>query len=236
MNAWRRTRNEMAGAWRSVRYDLGARRDQADEEPVGDVSTTGMDTFGGALPTGHPIAPASRPHRRMVAVGAFGALAVAGAAGSYFLLANGLGSLLAGKAAGAEAPPPAVAAPARAGSNAGLGQGTSRSGGGRPATAPATLLMVPGTVTVAPRPPAGSTAAGRTGRTPPVPTPTSPAPKPKSKPKKSPSPSPSPNATRETTPSDGWNLYPRDQGDWPDNDYPWGDEPHFPRFRPYRRN
>ena len=46
MSLWRRTSTEMAGAWRSLRYDMGRR---PSEPPAGgpDVTSTGMCTFGG---------------------------------------------------------------------------------------------------------------------------------------------------------------------------------------------
>ena len=85
MSLSRRIRAEVAGAWRSVGYDLG-RRPSAPAPGAGpDVTSTGMNTFPGSLvdlPAGPPETGA-RPPRRFVAVTAFCALAAAGAGGSY---------------------------------------------------------------------------------------------------------------------------------------------------------
>lgn len=121
MNLWRKTRSEVAGAWRSVRYDLG-RRPAPPAPPAtepADVTSTGMSTFGGMTgvhpDTGDRWSPdaagydqsgydlpgyepddegAGRPRRRLVAAGAFVTLAVVGAAGSYLAVVGGLGGLL----------------------------------------------------------------------------------------------------------------------------------------------
>ncbi|MEU4221916.1 hypothetical protein AB0F10_42060, partial [Actinoplanes sp. NPDC026623] len=139
MTLWRRARNEVAGAWRSVRYDLG--RPDPDAEKAGpapagevryeDVTSTGMSTFGGFGATGglrttygDELVP--RP-RRLAAVAAFGALAVAGAAGGYFAVVTGIDALVGDKPAGAEPYPLAAQAPGGSGgdqSNSGLGRGT----------------------------------------------------------------------------------------------------------------
>lgn len=63
MSVWRRTRNEVAGAWRSLRYDLSRRPEPGVTRaaaPAPDVTSTGMSTFGGV-----PAANlrAARPHR-----------------------------------------------------------------------------------------------------------------------------------------------------------------------------
>jgi hypothetical protein len=191
MNLWRKTRTEAAGAWRSLRYDMGRRRvgPGADERPD-DVTSTGMSTFGmpmDDLRTGYE--EFGRPPRRLVAVSVFAALTVAGSVGSYFAIVNGLGSLLREKPAAPRTYPMAAAEPpadngAGTGATAGLGRGAA------PAKAPA----VPGTAAAAASPAAVPPAAGvlpvqrRTApgaaqpvpppcdcRTPPVPTPTAPS-------------------------------------------------------------
>lgn len=83
MSLWRRIRDESAGAWRSLGYDLGRR----PVEPAGgpDVTSTGMSTFPGSLvdiPVSQPEIDA-RPPRRFVAVTTFCLLAALGAGGSY---------------------------------------------------------------------------------------------------------------------------------------------------------
>jgi len=230
MNPWRRTRSELAGAWRSVRYDLGKRPDAGlpydDHDPVADVTSTGMSTFGGPLAgepyTGYDVDHARRPPRRVAAAGAFGALAVVGAAGSYFAVVNGLGSLLTQTPAGAEPYPLAVAAPPEqeADSTAGMGRGSARS---FEEPKPATVLVVPTTAATTTPPPAAvarqvtarttATPPRRTATpaapappvcdcmTPPVPTPTAPSPTPS--PSDSPSASPTPTDSEPADP-DFW--------------------------------
>ncbi|GGQ52379.1 hypothetical protein [Couchioplanes azureus] len=231
MTLWRRTRAEVAGAWRSLRYDLGRR----DPEPAAaqpgqalaghgarraayqDVTATGFSTFGGAgvtggLHTSYGVEHARGP-RRLVAVTAFGVLAVAGATGSYVAVVNGLGSLLG--EAGTEPYPLAAAAPGERGgeSNQGLGRGS----GEGPATAPegtgGTIRVLPNPAAATPAPGAPAAAGGATAPrprrtsvagtapadrpepcdclTPPVPTPTA-APS-----SHDPAPAPSPSATTE---------------------------------------
>lgn len=100
MSVWRRTRKEAAGAWRSVRYDMGRR---PSEPPAGgpDVTSTGMNTFGGTSwdfdpePTEMPVAgrmppPRPRTPRGAVAVSSLGLLTVIGAAAAYLVVVNGL--------------------------------------------------------------------------------------------------------------------------------------------------
>lgn len=71
----------MAGAWRSLRYDLDRRQARgADDEETTDLI--------------FPEYSAARPPRRMLAAGGFGLLAVAGAAGTYLAVASGLGLLI----------------------------------------------------------------------------------------------------------------------------------------------
>jgi hypothetical protein len=97
MSLWRTTRNELAGAWRSLRYDLH-RHSEADArraEMFHDVTSDGLSIFGGPIDDVNPdFDEYDRPPRRRAAVVAFGALAVVGAAGSYFAVVNGLGALL----------------------------------------------------------------------------------------------------------------------------------------------
>ena len=86
----------MAGAWRSLRYDMGRR---PSEPPAGgpDVTSTGMNTFGGtqwdfARSRPRCRSPAGRPRRAggPLLVSAFGLLTVLGAAGAYLVVVNGL--------------------------------------------------------------------------------------------------------------------------------------------------
>ena len=198
MTLWRKTRTETAGAWRSLNYDLGRRdgepSDVGDRSPDGrDVTSTGMNTFGGvAESVAHhgDLGGYRRSPRRAVAVAAFGTLAVAGAAGSYFAVVNGLNALLTDRPATAGPYPLAIGDTTadQVSSNAGLGKGA----GGPAAAAPvvavppaATAAGVPVTTTTqpAPRLPAVTrTAPARPGPqptdacdcdSPPVPTPTS---------------------------------------------------------------
>jgi hypothetical protein len=127
MSVWRRTRTEAAGAWRSLRYDMGRRPFEA---PAGgpDVTSTGMSTFGGPAswdygpePTEMPVAgrmpaPRRRSPRRAMTVSAFGLLTVLGAAGSYLVVVNGFLPMREQEPAVAgTVPPPAVATTAEAG-------------------------------------------------------------------------------------------------------------------------
>lgn len=246
MNPWRRTRNEMAGVWRSVRYDFGGRPAPARDEPRAEVTNTGMSTFGGPLEEGLtsdcPVVPAARPPRRLAAVGVFGVLAIAGAGGSYLTVVDGLGPLMTDKPAGAGSPPAAAAAPA-AGAKAGLGEPAGRTplkdggkGGGEPATgepattpppAPSrTVAGAAGARTVTPRHMTTTTTTPH-NRIPPVPTPTA---------ARTPTSSPSPDDDDLDTWGDDRTLDPRDRRDWPDEDEQWQLFPNFPRFRPHRNH
>ena len=117
MSLWRRIRAEAAGAWRSLRYDLGRRPDEA---PAGgpDMTSTGMNTFGGhsmVMPAGlgDPVQAGGprRAPRRALAISALGLLTVVGATAAYLAVANGLMSALSDQpaAAGTLAPAPAPA-------------------------------------------------------------------------------------------------------------------------------
>jgi hypothetical protein len=227
MNPWRRTRSELAGAWRSVQYDLDRRPGTgpagADQKLEQDVTSTGMSTFGVPVADepGSGFEPVyQRAPRRVAAVGAFGVLAVVGAAGSYFAVVNGLGSLLAEKPAGAE-PYPLAAPVAGAAATAGMGRGSARlpaaeTAGAAPTTGAPSVLVVPPTVAAQvqarPRTPHGTVGPPRRTdapapvvpgcdcMTPPVPTPTVPTPTPS--PTDSPSASPSPTDTGSASPSE----------------------------------
>ncbi len=211
MSLWRRTRTEVAGAWRSLRYDMGRRpRSSAAAVPSAavpaapDVTSTGMSTFGGVpaadLRTGHD--GYARPPRRVAAVAALGVLAVVGAAGTCFAVVNGLGAAAPQRPAGAGAYPLAAAAPppadtGEAASNSGLGGGPAPRATGTTGT---TAVAVPARTPTLPaaEPPPARPGPRRTGparpstppggdcdcRTPPVPTPTAP-----------PAPAPTPSAT-----------------------------------------
>ncbi|MEV4704847.1 hypothetical protein [Actinoplanes sp. NPDC049316] len=229
MTLWRRTRTEVAGAWRSLRYDLGRREPDETGARAGippahpDVTSTGYSTFGGAgltggLHTSYGPGYARRP-RRLVAVTAFGTLAVAGAAGSYFAVVNGLGAMLGEQPAGAEPYPLAAAAPdgtTGETSNEGLGRGPQEAPA--PAEAPAaagTVRTVPHTLATTGTPDSRGAVVLPTPRrtsvhrtspataptpcdclTPPVPTPTAAPSTPHS-----PSPTPSPSVPDEDSPS-----------------------------------
>ncbi|WP_229073770.1 hypothetical protein [Actinoplanes sp. DH11] len=98
MSLWHRIRGEVAGAWRSVGYDLGRRPGtppgSGDPRQTGgaatgdrDVTSTGLHTFPGSLVDLPAAAPRTdaRPPRRFVAVTAFCVLALSGAGGSYLV-------------------------------------------------------------------------------------------------------------------------------------------------------
>jgi len=195
MSLLRRTRGELAGAWRSLRYDLGRR---PAEPPAGgpDVTSTGMNTFAGHLlveepPTGYEQ---QRPPRRALAVSALGLLTVVGAAGAYLAVVNGLGPIAAETPAAADtfAVRPAVSAKAE------IGPGPARRAP-RPAATGTVAATTAATQAEAERPaplpqPPGRTSPISPVRTtkptntecqcnPPVPTPTAPT--------SSPSPTPS---------------------------------------------
>jgi hypothetical protein len=207
-----------------VRYDLGRPEVGADEPDASrgvvhpEVTSTGFHTFGGAgltggLRTSYGEQLVPRP-RRLAAVSAFGVLAVAGAAGSYFAVVNGVGALVGDKPAGAEPYPLAAEAPRGTEgdlSNSGLGRGTANAAGRAPAgtvraaePAPGSIRVLPTTVAAVPVPPEATVPRPRqttvgdrpepppTGccLNPPVPTPTVPVPTPHS-----PSATPSPTAS-----------------------------------------
>jgi hypothetical protein len=129
MTLWRKARTEVAGVWRSVRYDLGRPEPDADE-----------------LRERRQLLP--RP-RRVLVVSVFGCLAVAGAAGGYFAVVTGLGSLVGDKQTGVEPYPLAVEAPRDEPAHSGLGGGSADTGGRAPAKpAPGTVRVLPATSVV----------------------------------------------------------------------------------------
>jgi hypothetical protein len=203
MSLLRRTRAEVAGAWRSVRYDMGRR---PVEPPAGgpDVTSTGMSTFGGRSFTEFEEPRAGRP-RRAAAVTALGMLTVLGAAGAYLGVVNGLGSLLHESQAEAGTVPPRPPVTSTFTPNAGIGRGPAM---GTPTTADGTTEM-PGPA--ATEPPPSATARNmspiRTAKAtnpicpcghPPVPTPTAPA----SAPSPTPSAGPYPSSSSEPDPDE----------------------------------
>jgi hypothetical protein len=149
MSLLRKTRHEVAGAWRSLRYDFGR---LPVEPPAGgpDVTSTGMNTFAVPMVTAHTDSQvvARRPRRALTA-GVFGVLTVAGAAAAYLGVVNGLGSLTQERPAAAETLPPRPAAT----SKAQVGQGPAPTRLLRPTTAGTTIAPTG----------AGITAAGAVG-------------------------------------------------------------------------
>ncbi|MEV6301005.1 hypothetical protein AB0M02_16475 [Actinoplanes sp. NPDC051861] len=242
MSLWRRVHGEVAGAWRSVSYDLGRRSaDGPDEGP--DVTSTGMGTFPGSLvemPAG-PVRTDARPPRRFVAVVTFSMLAVLGASGSYFAATSVFAEEPAGGAAAA--PVKAVAAPApvaadgaeQSGMGAGPGKvvrprttppsappaGTS----GAAATTSARTVTRPGSTTAPP--PTRSAGPECHCATPPVPTPTAAT----SSPSPSRTGSPSPSATSGSPSADpSGSAQPAEPSESVEPE-PTGDRPHRRRHR-----
>jgi hypothetical protein len=215
MSLWRKTRSEMAGAWRSLRYDLGRRPEQpaAAADPA-DVTYTGLSTFGGVTPeprTGYD--EFGRPPRRLVAVGAFVALALVGAGGSYFAVVNGLSGMLRNEPAAAPRPLAAAAPTGAAEADATSGMGRGPAAASDVATTalavPPPEVPAPTTPPAAARPAPPRSVPARPGTptaedcdclTPPVPTPTAP-PSPSPTPSESSSPSASPSASESASES-----------------------------------
>jgi hypothetical protein len=209
----------MAGAWRSLRYDMGRR---PVEPPAGgpDVTSTGMYTFGGQgwdfgsepieLPVAGRAPEPRRQPRRAALVSALGLLTVLGAAGAYLVVVNGLVPLRDEKPAAAGTVAPAVPAViADSGiADSGIGSSTPlpRRHRSRVATDPASPAPAPvagGAGGAATMPPPATTRPVRTVKPttpecvcnhPPVPTPTAPA--------SAPSPTPSASASPSSSPSD----------------------------------
>ncbi|GLW32480.1 hypothetical protein Areg01_54180 [Actinoplanes regularis] len=187
-------RGEVAGALRSVRYDLGRRPAQRNDGP--DVTSTGLSTFPGSLMEWRtvPEKTGAKPRRRYLSVTALCLLALVGAIGSYLLVTYGLAAA-ADRPEAAPAPPPSASAtPAESPSaSPAAGEPTTRMGAAGPgarttgthrgavAPRPAEAAHRPtgatkSTVTrkpIVPRPPAGTPKCNCV--TPPVPTPTAPA-------------------------------------------------------------
>jgi hypothetical protein len=156
MSLWRRTSSEVAGAWRSVRYDLGRRPAEPPADGP-DVTSTGMCTFGGQAwdlgydgpePTEMPVAgrmpPPRRPPRRAALVSAFGLLTVIGAAGAYLVVVNGLVPVRDEQPAAAGTFP-AAAPPVEVTADSGIGPST-----------PSPRRHLPAASTVRPTPAAGA--------------------------------------------------------------------------------
>jgi hypothetical protein len=203
MSLLRRTRTELEGAWRSVRYDMGRR---PVTPPAGgpDMTSTGMNTFGGPivvefLPEGPVPEPVpGRTPRRAAVVTAFGVLTVVGAAGAYLGVVNGIGSLMHETPAAAGTFPPAVTATLTP--NAGIGGVPSPRTTAPPTAAAAPALVMTPAARHVPTGPPNVSPLRTTKKTspkcacqqPPVPTPTAPA---------SPSPTSSPTGPTSTGPT-----------------------------------
>jgi hypothetical protein len=101
-------RGELAGAWRSVRYDLRGR--PADRPDGPDVTSTGLSTFPGSLMEWRTVAPETdaRPPRRFVAITVLCLIALVGAIGSYILVTRGLAAASTDRPEAASTPPPAA--------------------------------------------------------------------------------------------------------------------------------
>jgi hypothetical protein len=196
MSLWRRTRTEVAGAWRSLRYDMGRRPVEPPAPPTTgmDVTSTGMHTFGGPVGdlTGTYDEDLPRRPRRLAAVSAFAVLALAGGVGSYFAVVHGLGPALAGEqpphppADALAAVKPAAARPAE---NEGMGRG-------KPVLTAPQVVRTTVPAAVVPVTPVPATRKTKPATEcdcphPPVPTPTAP----------SGSPSPTPSASATASPS-----------------------------------
>jgi hypothetical protein len=219
MSLWRRIRAELAGAWRSVRYDLGRRPAERPDGP--DVTSTGLSTFPGSLMEWRTASPESdaRPPRRFVAVTALCLLAVAGAFGSYLLVTRSLSAAAAEQPEAAAPQPPAVAREDRepaADPTARMGAVTHpQTALPRPATTPGRRAAGrPATGTgnggdgdgdgdqpAAPPRPGTTTTSKCDCVTPPVPTPTAPSPAGSSPDPGSPSPSRPPVSSASVSPS-----------------------------------
>jgi hypothetical protein len=225
MSLWRMACDEVAGAWRSLRYDLRRRSDADARQAAGfpDTASNEVSTFGGPGTDPYSVHDEyARPPRRLVAVSAFGLLALVGAAGSYFTVLHGIGDLL------AEDPPrsrpiplvaeavPAPLATMRQAPTARLGHGASIAPSPSPQAAPLRTKAAPAAATsvMRPRPHAEGGVAPRTVArpqtpcrcAPPAPIPTFPTggPRPTGSPSAgSPSASPTPSTPPSPTASTG---------------------------------
>jgi hypothetical protein len=180
----RRVGREVAGAWRSLQYDMARRPESASADVTTDVLYPEYEAT-------------ERPRRKLLAATTFGALSLAGAAGTYFAVVTGLGALPADEPAGQ---PHALPAVAPSSSETELPQQPAA----RPGTPPATAQV--GTTTVTPRKPSPRPVRpGPGGVARPVPSPTCacvtpPVPRPTSPPPvvTSPDPSPTPTTPQQT--------------------------------------
>jgi len=121
MSLLRRVRAEWSGALRSVRYDLG-RRPVEPPSRGPDMTSTGMNTFGGLLAEEPAGTPKIRGPRRAALITALGVLTVVGAAGAYLGVVNGLGSFLnAAQAGTVPSQPGTTFSP-----NSGIGRGPTK--------------------------------------------------------------------------------------------------------------
>ncbi|MCW6008529.1 hypothetical protein K1W54_28895 [Micromonospora sp. CPCC 205371] len=180
----RRVSREVAGAWRSLQYDMARRPESASVDVTTDVLYPEYEAT-------------ERPRRKLLAATTFGALSLAGAAGTYFAVVTGLGALSADEPAGQPHALPAVAP-----SSPGAPQ---RQPAATPATMPPTAQVGRRTTPPPPKPPPRRTRPGPAGGRPPAPSPTCacvtpPVPRPTSPPPvvNSPEPSPSPTTPQET--------------------------------------
>ncbi|MBB2941661.1 hypothetical protein FB565_001365 [Actinoplanes lutulentus] len=157
MSLLRRIRGEVAGAWRSVGYDLGRRPSEAEPAEIRelDVTSTGMNTFPGALVDlpSSPLRTDATPPRRFVAVTVFCLLAMSGATGSYFVATSIFSAPTGNVAESAESAPQAAAerpipVDQAAGGEAGMGSALRPAGKPRttPPSASPTVAGAAGTV------------------------------------------------------------------------------------------
>jgi hypothetical protein len=121
MSLLRRVRAEWSGALRSMRYDMG-RRPVEPSSHGPDVTSTGMNTFGGLATEEPAVAPKAGVRRRAALVTALGVLTVVGAAGAYLGVVRGLGSVLnASQAEAGTVPSDTTHSP-----NSGIGRGPTK--------------------------------------------------------------------------------------------------------------
>ena len=210
MRVWRRTRTELAGAWRSMRYDLGRRPAEPPADGP-DVTSTGMNTFGGAafdfgpepieMPVAGRMPEPRRSPKRAVAVSSLGLLTVVGAAGAYLVVVNGLLPMRdEGPAAAGTVPPATTAAIGRSPRVPRKGTGTKRAD---PAPVVTRAVVPPLPLPPAPAPAPRKVSPIRTRKptnpiccvNPPVPTPTAPASSPSPTTSTPPEPTTSPSAS-----------------------------------------
>jgi len=93
MSLLRTVRAEWSGALRSVRHDVNGRPVEPPSHGP-DMTSTGMNTFGGLTAEENAGTAKTRVPRRAVLVTALGVLTVVGAAGAYLGVVDGLGSML----------------------------------------------------------------------------------------------------------------------------------------------